>query len=305
MTLPPPRIAVPDGTSADPEYNQRSWRQYAEAVERAGGIPVHLKLSEPQSVLAGVASSCSGVLLPGSPADVDPEKYGAERIPECGAKDAAREAVDDLLLQDAFNLHKPILGICYGLQSLNVWRNGTLIQDLPRLFASSRAEGGAGALVDHAPDRTVEHAHAVVLVPESGLSKIIAGIVAGILPGTSVLAGASELERAPGLLRLSVNSSHHQAIDRAGDQMRIVAKSPEDGVIEAIEGQTAGHFVLGVQWHPERTCESSDASRAIFRAFVQAAGEWKLRPIQDSVAQDSIVGEPIIQDSTARKPAAP
>ena len=265
-----PRIAIPEPTSTDQEYNQRTWRQYAEAVEQAGGIAVPVPLKEAQSTLARIASSCSGVLLPGCANDVDPEKYGAQRIPECNAKDGPREAVDDLLLQDAFNLHKPILGICYGLQSLNVWRNGSLIQDLTRYFEAPGQESQASARVDHKPGRTVQHAHPVAVDPGSHLAQI--------------LNDAADVEHAPDVLRLSVNSSHHQAIQQAGDQLRIVARSPLDGVIEALESPAADQFILGVQWHPERTREASSASRAIFQAFVQAVRDWHPRPIRESVA---------------------
>ncbi len=267
-----PRIAIPQPTSQDPEYNERAWRQYAEAIERSGGVPVYLPLSESQAALARLAGSCSGVLLPGSGADVDPEKYGEAPIPECGPKDAARESADDLLLQDAFNLGKPVLGVCYGMQSLNVWRDGKLIQDLKRNFEpeSTSAEGSTPRLLNHAPGRDVERAHWVTLAPESLLSGIVAE--------------AADLEGGSGALRLPVNSSHHQAVRTPGDHLRIVARSPEDGVIEALEGAAPREFVLGVQWHPERTYQTSAASRAIFDAFVRAAARWRPRAIRESVA---------------------
>ncbi len=269
-----PRIAIPEPTSTDLEYNERSWHLYAEAVEDAGGIPVLAPVGESQAFLAQIASSCSGVLLPGSGADLDPEKYGQDRAPECNPKDAARESADDLLLQDAFNLYKPVFGICYGMQSLNVWRNGTLIQDLPKYF--DLREPAMKAPVNHRPGRSVQHAHPVTLLPDSRLAQI--------------LAGSADVERTPESLRLSVNSSHHQAIGKPGDQMRIVATSPEDGVIEALEGQSPEQFILGVQWHPERTYEASPASRALFEAFVREAGAWRPRSIHESIG--SIGREP-------------
>src|SRR5579862_4676025 len=117
-----PRIAIPEPTSTDTDYNRRSWLQYAQAVEACGGVAVRVPLSEFPAAVAKLVASCSGVLLPGSPADVNPQKYGQEATPECAPADSAREAVDELLLQDAFNLHKPLLCICYGTQSLNVWK---------------------------------------------------------------------------------------------------------------------------------------------------------------------------------------
>src|SRR5579875_3015576 len=117
MPMKLPRIAIPEPTSSDPAYNDRSWPQYAKAVEASGGVAVKIPLSATQSEVANFVASCEGVLLPGSGADVDPEKYGQARIPECGAADPAREAVDELLMQDAANLHKPLFGICYGFQA--------------------------------------------------------------------------------------------------------------------------------------------------------------------------------------------
>lgn len=248
-----PRIAIPVPTSDDPEYNERSWPQYAQAVEASGGIAVKVLLSLPPAEVAQLASSCEGVLLPGSGADVDPEKYGHERIPACGAADPAREAVDELLMQDAANLHKPLFGICYGLQSWNVWRGGTLIQDL---------QTG----VNHQPGRDVVDAHRVSLEPDSRLAQI---------------AGAVEF---------SVNSSHHQAIDRPGDGLRVVARSIEDGVIEAVEA-SGEQFVLIVQWHPERSFEAGPISRKLFSAFIEAAAAWQPRAVRESVATESERGD--------------
>jgi putative glutamine amidotransferase len=244
-----PRIAIPEPTLDDLEYNQRSWPQYADAVEASGGEAVKIPLAATPAEVARLAASCQGVLLPGSGADVNPEKYGHERIAECGPADPAREAVDELLMQDAANLHKPLFGICYGLQSWNVWRGGTLIQDLR-------------TGVNHKPGRTVVEAHRIAVEPDSR----IAG-----------MAGAVDL---------AVNSSHHQAVDQPGDGLRIVARSAEDGVIEALEG-TGEQFVLGVQWHPERTFAGDGASQALFAAFTAAAAAWQPRVIRESVAISS------------------
>ena len=259
MSSPLPRIAIPEPTSTDAAYNQRSLPQYIRAIEAAGGTAVPISLNASKTVQARILASCSGVLLPGSPADVDPARYGQRAGEECAEKDGAREAADDLLLQDAFERGKPILGVCYGLQSLNVWRQGTLIQDLPQ---TSRAEAPSGslpatALVNHQPGREVQNAHPVTVTPGSRLA--------------AVLAGAPENELVGEVL---VNSSHHQAIDKPGEQLRVVATSPVDGVIEALEGAAPEQFVLAVQWHPERSYESSAVSRALFAAFLDAARKW-------------------------------
>lgn len=240
-----PRIAIPESISTSAEYNQRSWPQYALAVEQAGGIPVRIPLNATQTEVARLVASCEGVLLPGSGADVDPEKYGEERIPECGPSDPAREAVDELLMQDASNLHKPLFGICYGFQAWNVWRGGALIQNL-------------STAVNHKPGREVRDAHHVAVVEGSKLGQI---------------AGTSDLV---------VNSSHHQGLARPGDGLAVVARSA-DGVIEAVEGLSE-QFVIAVQWHPERSFEYDPASKALFSAFVRSAAEWQPRAIRESVA---------------------
>jgi putative glutamine amidotransferase len=242
-----PRIAIPEPTRNDLEYNQRSWPQYANAVQAVGGLAVKIPLSASPAEVAQLVSGCEGVLLPGSGADVDPQKYGHERIAECAAADPAREAVDELLIQDAANLHKPLFGICYGLQSWNVWRGGTLIQDL---------ETG----VNHQPGREVVEAHRIEIEPGSRLAAIT------------------------GSENLAVNSSHHQAADTPGDGLRVAARSSEDGVIEAVEA-SGERFVVAVQWHPERTFDADPASRALFQAFVEAASVWQPPAIQASAPE--------------------
>src|SRR5579884_3659832 len=124
------RIAIPV-PSSDPDYNSRALPPYIAALNSAGLAAALLPLTETPTHIAKVLARTSGVLLPGSRFDVDPQRYGEARSPACNNSDPAREAVDELLLQDAFNLRKPVLAICYGIQSLNVWRGGSLIQDLP------------------------------------------------------------------------------------------------------------------------------------------------------------------------------
>jgi putative glutamine amidotransferase len=260
-----PRIAIPVPTSSNLEYNQRSWPQYAEAITRAGGEPVAIPLGASPRETADIINTCHGVLLPGSPSDVNPQKYGHEPIPECSPADPGRENVDELLIQDAHNLYKPILAICFGTQSLNVWRGGTLVQDL------------APMPVNHPAGRTVAVAHSAAIAPES--------LLGGIVP-------KDEAPEDEGFLRLLINSSHHQAVGIPGDGLRVTARCPEDGVIEAVEGgqdphDSNAHFVLGVQWHPERSYEISAASRAIFERFIAEASAWKPRAIHTSVVQSS------------------
>lgn len=234
------RIAIPLPTSIDQSYNGRSLPPYCEALLSSGAMPVEIPLGADQADAARILAETDGILLPGSKFDIDPERYGEARMPECNPSDPRRAAVDELLLQDAFNLRKPILAICHGMQTLNVWRNGALIQDLK-------------TAVNHSPGRTIAEAHPVKLAADSRLLR---------LSGT------------PAAETVQVNSSHHQAVRAAGDGFRVTAVSPADGVIEAVELDRADHFVVGVQWHPERTYAQSPFSQAIFRAFVQAVAQW-------------------------------
>jgi putative glutamine amidotransferase len=250
-----PRIAIPVPTSTDVPYNQRSWPSYARAVTLSGGEPVALGLDLPAGTLRELIASCDGVLLPGSPADVDPGLYGADRDPATAPADPAREKVDYLLLDDAEKHGKPVLGICFGVQSLNVWRGGSLVQDLTPLP------------VNHSAGSKVAIAHTALVAKDSVLASLLT---------------EQEAPEVDGFLRLPINTSHHQSVAAPGAGLRIVARSPEDGVIEAVEidaddsvfhveHPAAKQFVLGVQWHPERSFEISAASRALFEKLVEEA----------------------------------
>src|SRR6202020_547266 len=111
---------------------------------------------------------CRGILLPGSSADVDPQRFGKERSLHTAAPDPRRDMVDDLLLADAYKLRKPVLGICYGLQSLNVFRDGSLIKHIPDfLLEQTRAR------VKHEAGNDVAVAHTVEMEPGSKLAQIV------------------------------------------------------------------------------------------------------------------------------------
>src|SRR5437660_12830256 len=110
-----PRIAIPVPHSGDPAYAERALPQYEEAVAMAGGEPVRIPLDQTPSEVMKIIERCDAVLLPGSKADVDPAKYDAPRHPETAPADAKRDTIDELLLQDAYNMRKPVAGICYGL----------------------------------------------------------------------------------------------------------------------------------------------------------------------------------------------
>lgn len=244
-----PNILIPCPTSFDPAYNDQCWPEYAAAVERAGGRAVFVPLDPTDVQWTDLLQAAHAVLLPGSGADVLPARYGHEAEPETAAADPLREAVDFRLLDFVHAERVPMLAICFGLQSLNVYRGGTLAQHLLPMP------------VNHRAGRAVPRAHAVLVAEGSTLGGIVHGAEA-VVP-----------EAGGGFLRLFVNSSHHQAIASPGDALGISARSTEDGVVEAVED--AEHpFLLGVQWHPERASEGDEVSTRLMSAFVVAASEY-------------------------------
>jgi len=236
-----PRIAIPVPHSGDREYADRALPQYEAAVRMAGGEPVRISLDQLSGAIMRTLATCDGVLLPGSKADVDPATYGAARNPHTANADAKRDAIDKVLLDHAYQHRKPVLGICYGLQSLNVHRRGTLVQHIE-------------SKINHEAGRAVPRAHEVQIEPSSRLGEIVGTIKPAPIP---------------------VNSSHHQSADAIGEGLRVVAYSPTDGIVEAIEGTSPDHFVLAVQWHPERSVDEPDAlgdsARKIFQHFIDRA----------------------------------
>jgi putative glutamine amidotransferase len=292
-----PRIAIPLPHSSDHEYAERSIPQYERAIAQAGGAPIRIPLDQPQAEIKKLIATCDAVLLPGSKADVDPAKFHSPRSPHTAAADAPRTTVDELLLEDAYLHRKPILGICYGLQSLNVFRSGSLIQHIPDFLPEETR-----ASVDHEAGKKVAIAHTVEIETNSKLAEILRkGIASAHRDAISahVATAASAVQRSEASANssqmpsayptprveatheppsestriLPVNSSHHQSADAIGHGLRIAARCPADGIIEALEGTAPDHFVLAVQWHPERSVEEDESSRNIFRALVEAAAE--------------------------------
>jgi putative glutamine amidotransferase len=184
---------------------------YAEQVAAVGGIPV---LLPPLPGIAGAVGRIDGLLLTGG-GDIDPARYGADLHPATGRVSGPRDAAELELLDAAVAVGKPVLGICRGMQLLNVARGGTLCQHLPN---------GVG----HTPEPGTYGSHPVTVATGTRL--------AGILAANGA--------------RVDVPTAHHQAIDRLGDGLVATAWAA-DGVIEAVEPSAAGPFLLAVQWHPE------------------------------------------------------
>ncbi len=189
------------------------------------------------------AAYLDAFLLTGSPADVNQAHYGAKRHPAAEDADAARERTDFTLLEHALISGKPVLAICYGIQSLNVFLGGSLVQDIPTEL---------GTKISHSPEEdelpdgteTPDAMHGVRLDP---------GRVFNLL-------GAAEAE---------VNSWHHQSVLEPGRGLRVTGRAP-DGVVEAVEWADDSNWVVGVQWHPERM-PGDELAQSLFRELVTAA----------------------------------
>lgn len=205
-------------------------QDYPSAIERAGGIPVVFPTVSDEAAAEALVASVDGVLFSGGP-DLDPSYYGETFWNETVKVDTLRDVSDLLLMKAALVAGKPILAICRGEQLMNVVLGGSLIQDIPTQVDT---------LVAHRGD--VLHRIAV----EKG----------------------SVLYDLFGQDSLTVNSSHHQAVNRVAPGVRVTARA-EDGIVEAYE---YGDQVVAYQFHPERLARKDDAWLALFRQFLQMAG---------------------------------
>jgi putative glutamine amidotransferase len=211
-------------------------RFYAEAVEAAGGIPVYLPLIPTREYLNVLTDKLDGLVLSGSNSDIDPVFYGEEPHAKLGSIMPERDATDLILLEIAELRKMPVLAICFGMQSLNVSRGGSLIQDIESQVPEPvKHEQGQ---VYHRPS------HHIKIEPDSALAQLAGGQT------------------------VRVNSSHHQAIKQPGRDLKVIARAL-DGVIEAVIDPRPDRFVLGVQWHPEIGWDRDDFSQAIFRRFIE------------------------------------
>lgn len=236
-----PRVGIPWRTSEEEAQNNRpKIANYEEAVRKAGGEPVLIPLLDRMKQEA-LIPGLDAYVLPGSPADVEPAKYGDVNHGKSAPADLPREQADEAILAHALAEKKPVLAICYGCQLLNVYLGGTLIQDL-------RAELGTTT-----PHRKKDVAPDAKDDPEHG----------------ATFEAGSRLARVASSARAEINSSHHQAIKTPGKNLRVTAHS-SDGIIEGVEWSGDSNWVVGVQWHPERMFGDAFSER-LFREFVAAA----------------------------------
>ncbi len=213
-------------------------RFYSEAVEAAGGIPLHMSLIPNADYVNAVMDQLDGVLLPGSDSDVDPQRYGRDPHQQLGTVQPIKDETDLLVLEELESRRMPLFAICFGMQILNVSRGGTLIQDI--------ASEVPGAIKHEQGAPRDRHSHTVRLLEGSMAAQL------------------AENSSAP------VNSHHHQAIENVGRELVATAWSP-DGLVEAVEDPRADRFVIGVQWHPEIGWQRDDFAQALFERFVSEA----------------------------------
>jgi putative glutamine amidotransferase len=242
-----PLIGVPTGR----EKSQRFFglplyimnQTYVRVLENLGALPVLIPLQMSEETLQGIFTRLDGLFLAGGE-DIDPSNYGVDRHVQLGAPDQERDRTELLLTRMALAAGMPVLGVCRGVQLINVACGGTLYQDLH----SQRPELPKH---DYFPP-TFERfriSHQVAIEPDSQLARTL---------GT----------------RHEVNSMHHQGIDRVGHGLRVVGRA-EDGLPEAVEMPPLP-FVVGVQWHPEELAKTDQLSNSLFAEFIHAAaGDWR------------------------------
>jgi putative glutamine amidotransferase len=215
-----------------------TFSDYSQAILHAGGAPLIIPAAQDKESLASILGPVKGLILSGGP-DIHPRRYGEEPLAGLGEVDEALDQMELLAATMAIEKNLPVLGICRGIQVLNVALGGTLYQDIASQVPES---------ICHTPktDKAV-NTHTVLL--ETG----------------------SRLQKITGKRKIWVNGKHHQAIKDLAPGLAATAHA-QDGVVEAVE-LPAKRFVLGLQWHPEGTWREDSYSQKLFSAFVHTAAE--------------------------------
>jgi putative glutamine amidotransferase len=227
---------IPAGLPMSVVMNQR----YYEAVASAGGAPVLIPLLDDIDALRAAYDACAGILIPGG-VDMDPATYGEPPHEKLGRIDPDRDRVELQLTRWCIEDRKPLLGLCRGLQVINVATGGTLFQDIEAQLAGAIRH-------DYFPTFGFERdhlSHDVAVLPSSRLRSLV------------------DLDQLP------VNSMHHQGVKRLGAGL-VACAHAADGLVEGVESAN-GHWMVGVQWHPEVFEANDPHTRDLFRGFVDAA----------------------------------
>lgn len=213
-------------------------RDYLRSVTANGGVPLVLPVTTDAAVIARYVGLIDGLLLCGGH-DVAPATYGEEPLPELGEIDPQRDAYEIALIKATHQVHKPILGICRGLQILNACYGGTIYQDVRYMPT------GQGTLKHMQGQLAAYGMHHVEVTADSTLARYL------------------------GATKLAVNSFHHQTLHQIAPGFKVVAQA-EDQVVEAIES-TEGGLQLGVQWHPEMMQQVNSTQAKLFADFIQTS----------------------------------
>jgi len=219
--------------------------RYTQAIDAAGGQPWLIPIPAADIHVADWLAPLDGLLLTGCGRHIDPAAYGQQARHALDLMAPAKQAFETTLIGAAMAQRMPILGICSGMQALNVALGGTLVQRI--------ADEIANPLAHMQTDSAIHTAHPVTVTPGTLLADLTGG-------GT-----------------LAVNSSHTQSVDALGDGLTVGARSP-DGVIEAVEGAPGLPWRVAVQWHPEYLYLTHPSQARLFVRFVDACGE---RPTPD------------------------
>lgn len=256
------------------------------AVLAAGGIPVILPLEASEADLRQLAAALDGFLFTGGP-DVHPFLFGEETLTGCGDVSTKRDRMELTLLKLVIEQRKPLMGICRGIQLINIGLGGNIYQDIP-----SQVERVL-PIAHQQPFPPKVPSHTVKVTTDSLLADVLSGRFFGgsdpdpaaaptsapalVSASTSALALAPALaDQPPGQLTLHVNSTHHQAVRDVAPSLKACAFAP-DGIIEGVVMEDYPYLVA-VQWHPEYLLEEDPAARNLFRGLVRASAA-PLRPL--------------------------
>jgi putative glutamine amidotransferase len=247
-----PTVGVPTQTlqaiDGIPEGLPHSWvmnHRYFIALTSVGAVPWMVPLLDNDTeTLRGIYDRLDGVFIAGG-VDLDPASYGDELHALCGRTDPARDRVELQITRWAMQEGKPVLGVCRGMQVINVAAGGTLYQDCGDQYPNS-----------------IKHDY----FPNAGFAR-------DYLAHDARVAEGSRLYEVFGAESIMINSMHHQGVRQLGSDLVPTAWAP-DGLIEALEVE-GDSFVVGVQWHPEMLIDNDAGTRRLFTAFIDAAREWR------------------------------
>ena len=223
-------------TPVDDERSVNLLNTYSAAIERSGGIPIIIPYTESDEMLNEYAELCDGVLFSGG-CDIEPKRFGEEKKETCGNIQKYRDALEFAFFKKAFELKKPIMAICRGIQVVNVALGGTLYQDIPSEIPSE--------IPHRQKEPRNQPSHDVKIISDTPLMELI------------------------GKERMTANSFHHQSIKALGDGLEVMALS-DDGIIEAVY-YNGENYIRGYQWHPERLFEINADNKALFDNFINAS----------------------------------